>query len=386
LGDPATIENGAVPTISGLNAKFTKPGDSVSYVFYVRNEGGYKAYLNSISFGGKKCTPAEGTSFEMVNNACNAITTTVSVGNIQTSETKTNITGETLEINQSKQVTVTITYETNGALADGPFTVEFGDISMYYATISGMNEEIQKICQLTNDKDGDGIASVGDEVACGNESFYVIPNDPTAHPTAIGDNITLLAKYNLNVGNDAPAGTKGIQNEGATGSYWDEEGIPDRTMCNFTEEDVDNFYNPNWNDEEEWDLNFYKAGYGCNGTMPFSETKYWGEEDEGAFIYNNQSLLYPHVENYKTYMRNLGVDVKEASLASINQVGDKSSGELIVDINLTSFWLGTTDGEGVDAVNTNIFDTNEHLTNWIFYVSPENGVRPIIVVPQSEIE
>jgi hypothetical protein len=85
-------------------------------------------------------------------------------------------------------------------------------------------------------------------------------------------------------------------------------------------------------------------------------------------------------------MRNLGVDVKEASLASINQVGDKSSGELIVDINLTSFWLGTTDGEGVDAVNTNIFDTNEHLTNWIFYVSPENGVRPIIVVPQSEIE
>ncbi|MBR6690634.1 MAG: hypothetical protein IKL65_04825, partial [Bacilli bacterium] len=34
LGDPATIDNSSNPTISGLNAKFTAPNQSVTYTFY----------------------------------------------------------------------------------------------------------------------------------------------------------------------------------------------------------------------------------------------------------------------------------------------------------------------------------------------------------------
>ena len=46
----ATINNTGNPTISGLGATFTEPGQSVTYTFYARNTGEYKAYLNSITF------------------------------------------------------------------------------------------------------------------------------------------------------------------------------------------------------------------------------------------------------------------------------------------------------------------------------------------------
>ena len=141
LGDDAIIDNTTQPTISGLNTYFTNPGDSVTYTFFVRNEGEYEAFLNSISFRRKTCTPEEGTNAEMVIDACNAITTTVNVGSITTAETLTDITGESLIPGQSKQVTVTVSYDLNGARANGPFTVEYGNITMYYNVMSGINEK-----------------------------------------------------------------------------------------------------------------------------------------------------------------------------------------------------------------------------------------------------
>ena len=70
MGGDATIDNTLTPTISGLSASFTSPGDTVTYTFYVRNEGQYEAFLNSISFRGKNCTPGEGADVTMLDNAC----------------------------------------------------------------------------------------------------------------------------------------------------------------------------------------------------------------------------------------------------------------------------------------------------------------------------
>ena len=145
MGDDATITNTPVPTISGLMAKTSAPGDSVTYTFYVRNEGKFEAFLNSVSYGGKICAPGDGTNVEMANKACDSINATVSVGSVTTSETKTDITGESLKPGESKQVTVTLSYDSNGARANGPFAVQFGDISMYYATVNGMNEDPSEI-------------------------------------------------------------------------------------------------------------------------------------------------------------------------------------------------------------------------------------------------
>lgn len=140
MGEDATIDNTTVPTIRGLVAKTKFPGDSVTYTFYVRNEGQYEAFLNSITFRDKVCIPGPDATVEFVNNACDSIKTIVSVGSVTTSETKTDIKGETLMPGESKQVTVTLSYDSGGAFVDGSFTVEFGEISMYYSSTNETNE------------------------------------------------------------------------------------------------------------------------------------------------------------------------------------------------------------------------------------------------------
>ena len=44
----ATIDNSNSPTITGLKANFTEPGQKVTYSFYAHNAGKYKAYLNKL--------------------------------------------------------------------------------------------------------------------------------------------------------------------------------------------------------------------------------------------------------------------------------------------------------------------------------------------------
>ena len=385
MGEPATIDNTTVPTISGIEAKTKFPGDTVTYIFYVRNEGGYEAFLNSITFRGKSCIPEEGTSLTMVDSACNSITTTVSVGSVTTTETKTNITGESLMPGESKQVTVTLSYDSNGAYVDGPFTVVFGDISMYYATVNDKNEEVEKICMLTNDVNSNKQVDLADEITCVGEVFYVLPNDSSAHPSATGDNITLVTKYNLNVGNDASTGIKGVQNAEALGMRYDLGENNNYNSCNFTASDYTDYMNT-YGNTPPTRADFYKLGNGCNGSILFSETNYWGDVSEGAFIYNNQSLLYPHVENYKGYMKNLGVDVKEASLVSLTQLGQvvtlMQTQGLYLNLNPTSFWIGSAAGAVyVYYVRSNL----DYGSAYPQYDGLYYGVRPIIVIPLSDI-
>ena len=130
------IDNSGNPTISNLSIEFKNPGDYVEYVFYARNEGEYNAYLNNINFiGTKSCEAGEGASNELVQSACNSISLTVTVGGIDYITT-TGITDHILNKNTGEEVKVTLKYADNGARADGPFTVNFGEITMVYSTIN----------------------------------------------------------------------------------------------------------------------------------------------------------------------------------------------------------------------------------------------------------
>ena len=147
-GDPATITNGSSPSIGGLKAKFTAPGQSVSYTFYSKNTGSYDAYLNYISFStapnsssNKSCVAQEGTSQEMVDAACEGISINIKVGNDEpVSASQSGITGHLLQKGYNEEVVVTITYEENSSRADGAFDVTFGDIMLIYSTISDGSE------------------------------------------------------------------------------------------------------------------------------------------------------------------------------------------------------------------------------------------------------
>ena len=139
----ATISNEGDPTISGLSATFTAPGQSVTYTFYANNIGEYNAYLNSITFANassgdsfKVCTPGGGTTASLVTAACEDITVSVKVGSeTETTSSQASITGHSLAKGAYEEIVVKIDYAAGGDRADGPFDVDFGNIALTYSSV-----------------------------------------------------------------------------------------------------------------------------------------------------------------------------------------------------------------------------------------------------------
>ena len=147
----ATIDNVDEPTITGLKANFTAPGQSVTYTFYAHNAGEYEAFLNSIlinetSEGSGKtkiCTASPQSESnpnpanqDLVDDACEAISLSIKVGDEAVTNTSIpSITGHSLAQDTSELVTVTIDYAVDGPRADGNFSVAFGDITLVYDSV-----------------------------------------------------------------------------------------------------------------------------------------------------------------------------------------------------------------------------------------------------------
>ena len=71
-----------------------------------------------------------------MNAACNDIIVKVKVGAENETDTDVNnIVNHSLGINAFEPVTVTIEYRANGAVADGVFSVAFGDITLDYSSV-----------------------------------------------------------------------------------------------------------------------------------------------------------------------------------------------------------------------------------------------------------
>ena len=140
--EDATINNSASPTITGLKANFTEPGQKVTYSFYVHNAGKYAAYLNSVTYSNvsgetstKVCTAGSGTDETMVALACNGISVSVKVGNETYTGSKSSIENHLLAIDAYEEVVVTIEYASDAKRADGDFEVSFGDITLTYNSV-----------------------------------------------------------------------------------------------------------------------------------------------------------------------------------------------------------------------------------------------------------
>ena len=135
-------------TISGLQANFTAPGQTVTYTFWAHNVGSYIAYLRNIIFGAasggstfKTCTAASDASSSLVTAACEDITVSVSVGSTSVTDT-TYVTNHPLSIDSYEQVSVKITYASDGTSVDGDVNISFGDITLMYSSIDGENYSV----------------------------------------------------------------------------------------------------------------------------------------------------------------------------------------------------------------------------------------------------
>ena len=139
----ATADNATInaTTISGLKAKFTEPGQSVTYTFYAHNAGEYTAYLRNIIFGNatgantsKSCTADQDTTESLVTQACDGISLSVQLGTAITNIT-TALSNHPLLKDEYEPIIVTIAYSSTASRADGDFSVTFGDISLEYSSV-----------------------------------------------------------------------------------------------------------------------------------------------------------------------------------------------------------------------------------------------------------
>ncbi len=197
-------------------------------------------------------------------------------------------------------------------------------------------------CAVTEKNSGEIAIGVGDVVTCKSESFYVIENN--------GINIKMLAKYNLNVGdNKVTSDTEGIQSVNVPGF-----------VIGGTEP--------------------------YSGTVTFSNTNYWSSNTNyPIFVYNNNSTLYQYAENYALHLRNiLQVDDISASLISYEQMirlGCNATNNSCENapswLHLVSYWIGSAyNTTNILGMNSNgLFGNGQYSSNNVY------GVRPLVTVP-----
>lgn len=144
-GDVATVSG---TSITGLRATFQQKGDKIQYVFQVKNDATYPAYLNAITFSkdvptcvaksgdgvnppsvdvAALCGQLVDMDVEVVNNEDPADSQLVS-------GTKASIDGHVLGAGKVETVKVTLEY-VGDMDSDGDFTVDFGTVTLTYGSV-----------------------------------------------------------------------------------------------------------------------------------------------------------------------------------------------------------------------------------------------------------
>ena len=211
--------------------------------------------------------------------------------------------------------------------------------------------EIKQEVILINVVSGDG-TKTSDEVCIGEECFYVMYSDDTT--------VTMLAKYNLYVG--------GEYNSRWT-AYGDEAtGKQDSTM-----------------------LGDVSSGRPYKGTTKFSNTSYWSSTVSSypSYVYNENSLLYSYVENYKTYLNTLGVTPTEARLITkeeLETLGCSSSEHSCSSapswVYATTYWSGSA----YSTDNVWLVHSDGSFATTLRSYSMYMGCRPVITISRSLID
>lgn len=205
-----------------------------------------------------------------------------------------------------------------------------------------------KVCKLTKDENSDGIADIGDMITCDTESFYVYNND--------GETIKMLAQYNLYVGGeyDTTTSTYTPYGEEATG-------LQDSNML----------------------------GGGSNRTIGKGVTEFATDETKGTNYTDYEgSLVQTYVNAYNTKLMKIGVNTKEVSLISKEEL------DILYGSTLEQGSLDSWAPEWLDA--TSFWTKTHYYGNVIWRIVSNNGlygstyntyqgVRPTVYISVDEI-
>ena len=329
--------NNNLPTIlsnkeASFTATLTNPGDFYEFSIDVVNNGSIDAMIDSVT---KTPTLSE-TQAKYLNYI-------VEYQNGESINTK-----QLVEANSFVRLKVKVEFRKDLVASDLPTSTETLNLAF---TVNYVQAEETGTTQVPNNGmkvvkvvKGDG-TNTSDEICIGEECFYVMYSDETT--------VTMLAKYNLYVGGEFDNGTWTAYGEEATGKQ-------DSTMI----------------------------GYGTTprkGTSTFSNTNYWYSTVSSypAYVYNENSLLYNYVENYKIYLSTLGVVPIEARLITIEEFETLGcSGSSCTSapswVYATSYWTGS-------AAETKrlwrVYSSGALSRDVVSYENNSSlGVRPVITI------
>ena len=200
---------------------------------------------------------------------------------------------------------------------------------------------------------------IGSEICFDTECFYVISSD--------NNTVTLLSKYNLYVGNECSSSISS-----SCRTYGDEAtGKQDYRMLGYV--------------------------YGQTlrkGTMKFSNDMYWSPSiSDAKNVYNENSVLYTYVENYKSFLEKLGLEVYEArvihseELENLGCILSTNCYEGCTCIGAPNWVYSTSYWTGISYFEPGIWIVRSDgmFCGWMVSNDYDLGLRPVIVVPKSEI-
>ena len=323
------------PTTATFSTTLNMPGDFYEFTIDVVNNGSIDAMIDSVT--------KEPTLTETQAKYLNYI---IEYQNGESINTKQLVSKESFV-----RLKVRVEFRKDVIASDLPTTSETLNLAftVNYVQSDGSGSSVNNNgMKVINVVSGDG-TQTSDEICIGEECFYVMYSDETT--------VTMLAKYNLYVG--------GEYNSSWTAYGEEATGKQDLNMIGYS-----------------------SKGKPYKGTTKFSNTNYWSSTVSSypSYVYNENSLLYSYVENYKTYLSTLGVTPIEARLITYEELTDlRCSGTKCTSapswVYATTYWSGSANSSSrVWLVRSNgNFDDDYYSGRSHF------GCRPVITISRSLI-
>ena len=243
--------------------------------------------------------------------------------------------GDILSAGETRSLTITIEFIKDLTKEDLPTSTSTISLS-YKLNFVQTDEKVTSVSQGNNFK----TYSVGDEFCLENECFYVIKDN--------GSTVTALAKQNVNTESNR-------QDTNAN------------TLA-FAENTNKNY--GYWTDSRHELLSKYGTSYPAN-------------------VYDNNSLLYAPVQNYKTYLKNtLGKTSADARLITYDELTSLGCSSNESTCNSAPSWVYSVNYWTASAYDER-YVWNVYLNGFFYFSyfepSGDYGLRPVITISKSDI-
>ena len=343
---PATIS--PKTKIGDYYVELASPGDSVTYTFDVVNDGDFDAVLTTLTKSAPTCSGGAAL--------CNYLSYTLKY----TSNNRDVAENDKLLVGQTKNMTLKLTLEPNmpaSALPSTEVSVSNLGITLLYSQDSGYggNPPEPAVTYITRQNEGQITAE--DEVAIGEEHFYVVSSDNT--------NTVLLAKYDLKSDGNGSymQDTSGTNTNIVKVNFLDNNNTAYWDNANCT-------YNGSWSCPGTAGL---KSEY-ANASNPAGTTSYTQPYPD---VYDSNSvMIYPVVQSYvNKIVTEAGISIT-GKLMTYEQA-NSLSGNVRNDKNGYYYWLGSAYSQFFVRYVSGGYGNS--------YARGTLGVRPVIVVSTSEI-